>query len=236
MSEQKSEPLTVGELTANERNPRRISDAQLEGLKRSLLEFGPLDGFVFNRRSRRLVGAHQRKKSIPQNCPVVILEKFSEPNMQGTTARGFVDMQNGERITFREVDWSESKEKAAMIAANKHSGDWEIETLSQLFNELEQSDRDLTGFQEIEIARLIQAIPTEEGETDPHLEWEGMPECENENLLRPFASVLVKFRTQADKKGFEDLIGQRLSEKSKAFIWHPAEKRDLVSDLRYVAE
>jgi hypothetical protein len=159
-------PQTLGNLTPNERNPRRISPAQLEGLKASLLEFGPLDGFVFNRRSKRLVGGHQRKTSLPDNSPITITEKISKPNAQGTVARGFVEMENGERITYREVDWPDGKEKAAMIAANKHSGEWETEVLAQILGELDETGRGLTGFEVEEIQELLNELPNENGEAD----------------------------------------------------------------------
>jgi DNA modification methylase len=156
----------LGDLNPNERNPRRISDAQLSALKKSLAEFGPLDGFVFNRKTKRLVGGHQRQKSLPQNCPVKITEKISKPNSQGTIARGFVEMENGERITYREVSWNEQKEKAAMIAANKHSGEWENEILAGILSELNESDRELTGFEIGEIQELLDELPNENAEAD----------------------------------------------------------------------
>ena len=224
---------TVGTLTANERNPRRISPTQLEGLRRSLIEFGPLDGFVFNRRSQRLIGGHQRRNSLPENCPITIVDQFTEPNAQGTFARGYVEMENGERITYREVDWPDSKEKAAMIAANKHSGEWETEMLAQIFNELEQSDRELTGFADLEIANILQALPIEVGKNDAAAEWIGMPECENEELMSDY-SVVVNFKTEAEKIAFGELIGQPLAGKTRSRIWHPAQEWDRTGHLRYV--
>jgi DNA modification methylase len=156
----------LGDLNPNERNPRRISEAQLSALKKSLAEFGPLDGFVFNRKTKRLVGGHQRQKSLPQNCPIKIIEKILKPNSQGTIARGFVEMENGERITYREVSWNEGKEKAAMIAANKHSGEWENEILAGILSELNESDRELTGFELDEIQELLERLPNENAEAD----------------------------------------------------------------------
>jgi DNA modification methylase len=148
---------TLQELTPNERNPRRMSDAQTSALRKSLLEFGPLDGFVFNRRSKRLVGGHQRKGILAGTSPIVILERFAKPNTQGTIACGYVQADNGERITYREVDWPEAKEKAAMLAANKHSGKWDEDALAQILAELETEgfDRELTGFEHKEIAQLL---------------------------------------------------------------------------------
>jgi hypothetical protein len=225
----------LGDLNPNEKNPRRISESQLEGLKKSLAEFGPLDGFVFNRKTKRLIGGHQRQKSLPPKCPITILEKISKPNSSGTIARGFVETENGERIVYREVDWPEAKEKAAMVAANKHSGEWETEMLAQIFNELETNDRDLTGFAELEIAHLLQTLPKEVGENDPNAEWIGMPECENENLRADY-SVLVNFETEEDKIAFGKLIDRPLAGKTRSSIWFPAREPDGSKDFHYGAE
>jgi len=58
----------------------------MNALRNSLLEFGPLDGFVFNSRSKRLVGGHQRKGVLPDSSKVVVIERC-KPNAQGTVAR-----------------------------------------------------------------------------------------------------------------------------------------------------
>jgi DNA modification methylase len=162
---------TLRELTPNERNPRRMSDAQSSALRKSLLEFGPLDGFVFNRRSKRLVGGHQRKGILAADSPVVILDQIAKPNAQGTIACGYVQADNGERITYREVDWPEAKEKAAMLAANKHSGQWNEDALAQLLAELETEgfDRELTGFDDKELAKLLTKVETD-ADAEPQID------------------------------------------------------------------
>jgi hypothetical protein len=43
-----SHKISLLELTPNERNPRRMSDQQSDALRKSLVRFGPLDGFIFN--------------------------------------------------------------------------------------------------------------------------------------------------------------------------------------------
>lgn len=54
--------MQIRELKANPKNPRKISDSKLAMLKASVEEFGDLSGFVYNRRSKRLVSGHQKQK------------------------------------------------------------------------------------------------------------------------------------------------------------------------------
>jgi hypothetical protein len=55
-------------------------------------------------------------------------------------------------------------------------------------------------------------------------EWNGMPEyIQNEN--KPFSTITVRFRSEADLMAFSALIGQKLTPKTKS-LWIPElEKR-----------
>ena len=147
---------TLGELKANPKNPRRISDQKLDMLKKALLEFGDLSGIVFNVKSGQLVGGTQRAKVLPPDSKIVIRKTYTKPTKTGTIAEGHVEI-DGEQFSYREVDWSKDKEKAANIAANKGAGEWEFSQLNEWISELEQSNFDLslTMFDEDEIERLF---------------------------------------------------------------------------------
>lgn len=49
--------------------------------------------------------------------------------------------------------------------------------------------------------------------------WVGMPEFEQEKK-EPFSQITVRFETQEDMEDFANLIGQKLTPKTKS-IWHP---------------
>jgi DNA modification methylase len=134
-------------------NPRSISAEKLEMLKKAMEEFGDLGGVVFNTKTGRLVGGHQRVKNLESTWPII---KEAHTDNAGTTALGYVDTPHG-RWTYREVCWPESKEKAANIAANAHGGDWDEDLLTQLLAELYQSgaDMDLTGFDQAELNAIL---------------------------------------------------------------------------------
>src|SRR3990167_1256023 len=114
--------MNLSDLTPHPGNPRKISDQKLEMLKKSLDQFGDLSGIVFNRRSSRLVGGHQRLKVLPKDLPIKITKTYKEPTRTGSVADGYVEI-DGERYRYREVDWDDPTEKAANIAANQHGGE-----------------------------------------------------------------------------------------------------------------
>ena len=82
---------------------------------------------------------------------------------------------------------------------------------------------------------LLDAPEEVEEETptfDWRMEWKGMPEFVQEKQ-KPFATITVRFETQADLEEFAKLIGQPLTPKTKS-IWHPQLVRGLFTGQRYV--
>lgn len=159
--------MKLSKLKPNPKNPRRITDEKLSMLKKSMAEFGDLSGIVYNRRTGQLVGGHQRVKVLPPEASIHIDREFSEPSPTGTIAKGTVEI-DGEGFVYREVDWSEEKEKAANIAANKHGGEWDLPQLSEWLLELDAAnyDMDLTGFDMTELENLMAPVRKVEGQCD----------------------------------------------------------------------
>lgn len=160
--------MNLNDLKPNPHNPRKITDKKLKALKKSLEEFGDLGGIVFNRRTQRLLGGHQRLQVIPKDAVIDVLQ-LPQVTDVGTVAEGFISF-NGERFAYREVDWDETKEKAANIAANKGAGEWEWDKLGDWFKELkaEEFDLDLTMFDEEEREQFFKEPEVyPEGLTDP---------------------------------------------------------------------
>jgi len=148
---------TLSDLKPNKNNPRTISDGQLEKLKRSLLEFGDLSGFVVNKRTGNLVGGHQRQKALPPKSKIVLSKEYAKPTRTGTVQEGRIDV-DGESFAFRAVDWPEDREIAANLAANEHGGEFDWQGVSVLLKSLEgKFDLALTGFPDHELENLLKA-------------------------------------------------------------------------------
>jgi DNA modification methylase len=157
------------DLTPNPENPREISDKELEMLKKSLDTFGDLDGFIWNRVTEQLIGAHQRSKVSPKDAAVHIDRKFDEPTKTGTVAEGWIEI-NGERHKYREVEVDATREKAMNIAANKHGGKFDNSKLAPWLLEIDSFnvDMDLTGFTLEEIEEIVAPFKDmPDGLTDP---------------------------------------------------------------------
>lgn len=170
--------MKISDLAPHPKNPRTITPAKLDQLKKALLEFGDLSGIVFNRKTKRLVGGHQRVKSLDPTTDVVYTKKYSKPTKTGTVAEGHVVTYTGERYSYREVSWDETREKAANLAANKGAGEWDLPQLREWLKELGSFDLnfdlDLTMFDgdelkefgDIEVSAYTRNGPTGVDEDD----------------------------------------------------------------------
>lgn len=172
--------MKLNDLTPAAYNPRKISDEQLQRLKKSLAEFGDLSGIVFNRRTGNIVGGHQRLKCLPPDAKIE-KKDLKEKSKTGTVSQGFIILE-GEKYTYREVNWDEATEKTANIAANKQGGEWDDDKLASLLQELSNMpifDSDLIGFDTKEIDELISQI-TGEGQIDD----DEIPEVDGETITK----------------------------------------------------
>lgn len=152
--------MKLSDLHPNDENPRKITEKKLKQLQKSLKEFGDLGGIVFNRRTGHLVGGHQRIK---------VFETAGSTSVDARDGMGWVTLDNGVRFSYREVDWPETKEKAANIAANKGAGEWDRLSLEGWFQDLKAADfdLDLTMFDESERKPFFVNTIFEDGITNP---------------------------------------------------------------------
>jgi len=145
-------PEQVSDLNLADYNPRKITIEKLKQLGFSMQEFGDLSGIIFNLKTKNLVTGHQRIKNLDPAYPI---KKKKVSDKFGTISEGTIETPYG-NFSYREVNWSVEKEKAANIAANHHGGEDDMEKLSVMVQELQQQDfnMDLLGFDESELKEL----------------------------------------------------------------------------------
>jgi len=138
------EHVPIGDLRPDPFNPRRISDAELEALTRSIQEFGLVDFIIARREDRSVIGGHQR---------LVAARRLGLDTVP---------------VVF--VDLSADQAKLLNLALNRISGDWDQELLARLLQDLQQvPDVDLTlsGFAEDEISRLLKTLDARDKRSRP---------------------------------------------------------------------
>ena len=128
------EKKNVKDLLPADYNPRKDlkpGDPEYEKLKRSIEQFGYVEPVIWNEKTGRVVGGHQRLKVL--------------------TDMGITE------VDVVVVDMDTEKEKALNIALNKISGEWDTDKLALVIADLQGADFDvsLTGFDPEELDDLF---------------------------------------------------------------------------------
>lgn len=150
----------LGELIFSDYNPRRITDEALDGLAASIDRFGLVEPVVWNRRTGRVVGGHQRLR---------VLERRGETETQVVV-----------------VDLEETDEKALNLALNNPAIAGEFTpAVHELLAELRAAApelHELLRFGDLEAAtrNLLAELGAKDGETDP----DDVPEPPEEPVTR----------------------------------------------------
>lgn len=144
-------PLNV--LAEDPRNARKIDDAALAGLGASVETFGDLSGVVFNTRTGELVAGHQRVKA---------LRAAGATEWVRDKDRAWIEHpKTGERFGVRLVDWDETTQRLANLAANNPhiQGEFTEDVVAQL--------REIEDHAAFEAARLDELLKEMEGDVPP---------------------------------------------------------------------
>lgn len=120
-------------------NPRKITDEEFKGLKHSINSFGDISGITFNKRTGNLVTGHHRYKAITEKFGELEFDHIFGDRYRVTSGK----TDTGYEV--RVVDWEDSKEIAANIAANSHTiaGSFDPEALSTLMQEVKINTPDV---------------------------------------------------------------------------------------------
>jgi DNA modification methylase len=138
------EQVPIDQLRPDPSNPRRISDAELESLTRSLRQWGFVQPVLARRADRVIIGGHQRLIAARRlgltTVPVIFL------------------------------DISAEQAHLLNLALNRISGTWDEQLLGRLLADLQSSselDLTLSGFGEDEISTLLRSLEFREKRDRP---------------------------------------------------------------------
>ena len=191
----KIKKVRLSEISLAPYNPRKISKKEKEKLRKSLEEFGYVDPIIVNKRTGHVVGGNQR---------VIVLREMGV-----------------EEVDAVEVDLSLEEEKALNLALNKIAGDWDLDKLAEVLDELVQKGmEELTGFDVKEIEALLKD-PLENTEYTlkvPGIVYEPLglnvelSDCYDDSKYRELLKVIEEAEVSDEIKDFLRLAAMRFIE------------------------
>jgi len=189
--------INISDLKHADYNPRKDlkpGDKEFEKIKNSINEFGYCDPIILNS-DLTIVGGHQRAK---------VLKEL-----------GYTE------VDCVIIDIDKTKEKALNVALNKISGEWELESLAKLLDELKTEDYDieLSGFDMKEAEKLWDEYMPK----DDHDEEEEIPDVPEKPVIQSGDIILLgKHRVICgDATKAEDLIKLMNEKKAKLTVLDP---------------
>ena len=126
-----------------------------------------------------------------------------------------------EKVPTVSVNLSQEDERELNVRLNKSGGEWDMDILANEFDIVDLKD---WGFKDTDFGFNIDKI-------NPQDEWEGMPEFKQEDKT-PQKQIIVSFKNEKDMQLFSELIGQKLTNKTKS-IWYPKVEIEKYMDKRY---
>jgi hypothetical protein len=128
------ETVKIDEIKSPEWNPRTITRGEIAKLENSITEFGYIEPIIVNKHNMNIIGGNQRFKALKE-----------------------LGHETVEVLFINEPD--PAKEKAINLALNKIGGEFDIEMLEDVFEDINMGDLDidleLTGFSEYEISEML---------------------------------------------------------------------------------
>lgn len=140
----KTTDIKISKLKLAEYNPRKISDKELSNLKKSLEKFGFIQPVIINK-DFTVISGHQR-------------------------IRAWKELKN-ETVPTLQLSITKTEEKALNLAMNRIGGEWDVDKLFSVINELRVTDElEFTGFDEKEVSKILdQFLEDEEDESTEKL-------------------------------------------------------------------
>jgi len=169
--------IPVDDLKPAAYNPRKIARQTLRILKANIKEFGLIDPLIVNK-DMTIIGGHQRFKACLE--------------------LGFTEMP------CIILDLPKSKEKALNLALNKVTGEWDKKKLEKILQEIDSLDFEFTGFDEDELAKLIEDVNV----TAP--EYDIAP-----RLMEEYDYIVLFFRNTLDFQVAADHFGLKMQKEDK---------------------
>lgn len=134
----KTTDIAISKLKLADYNPRKISDKELSNLKKSLKKFGFIQAVIINK-DFTVISGHQR-------------------------IRAWKEMENTTVPTIQ-LDITKKEEKALNLAMNKIGGEWDVDKLYGVINDLRITEElEFTGFDEKEVSKILDQFLVEDEE------------------------------------------------------------------------
>ena len=148
-----NETIKITDIVPARYNPRKISNEDYNKLSKSINEYGLVDPIIINLNNNRIIGGHQRFDVLMDNY-IAGETEYEELTLIKRGDIGWIFPKGDLKIKDL------NHEKSLNITLNKVQGEWDLNKLEDLFNDLttEGLSLELTGFDKGEVKEIFKDI------------------------------------------------------------------------------
>ena len=212
MAKPESKTVSISQLKPWAKNPRSVTKADFERLKKQIKRLGQYKPLVCCKDGKNkyiVLGGNMRLKAYRE-----------------------LGIKN---IWISVVNAKVKKDKVEIsLSDNDRVGFYDEQILAELLYPL-RNELDLTGLKVdihepwIDLGKIINGFSVD----DLDKEWTGMPAFKDKG--EAVRSLIIHFKTEKDIKKFCELIKQTITPKTK-YIWFPERERPKIASLRFVSD
>lgn len=197
--------IKATDLTPAHYNPRSMDDISLKGLKASMEKFDDISGITWNKTTGNIVTGHHRWE--------YLVEKYGmdEVTFEHLSGDKYLIKGDGEDTGYimRQVDWDESKEKAANVTANSHKIEGQFTAdLTDLLAEI-KGDLDDGVFSDLRLDDLefeMGYLSTDDSKSASDSDWDsdiGAIKKVDEDDQQMYANITITVKVENKEEIFE---------------------------------
>lgn len=236
------EKININKVKSPDYNPRKISDEELKKLQKSIDEFGYLEPIIINKRNMNVVGGNQRLQALRKlgytEIDVVFVDlddsKEKTLNLALNRISGDFDFELLEPIL---MELNDSDLDLDLTGFDEIELDSLLNIDNEIFDNVNKLKEDYVQDDIQERMVNTKTLDTEDKNKSKYDEDtlidELLPEFNGENQLQ--YGIKVNFRSPEDMQKFAELVGQKITEKTKS-IWYPEMERKVFNDKYYVED
>ena len=148
-----NETIKITDIVPARYNPRKISNEDYNKLSKSIKEYGLVDPIIINLNNNRIIGGHQRFDVLMDNY-IAGETEYEELTLIKRGDIGWIFPKGDLKIKDL------NHEKSLNITLNKVQGEWDLNKLEDLFNDLttEGLSLEFTGFDKGEVKEIFKDI------------------------------------------------------------------------------
>jgi len=203
---------TIEDLTPDSKNANKGTERGLGMLEDSLRKYGAGRSILVDNKGVVLAGNKTLEVAADLGLPVRVVKTNGSELV--VVQREDLDLDDGDKA--RQLAYADNRSSQVGL-------DWDLERILADVNE----GVDLSG---LWLDWEIEAL-TDNLVNDPYTEWQGMPEFQQEDKTG-CQRIWVYFRNPEDVQTFAELIGQKLTDKTRS-IWYPEAARESLTDKEY---